>query len=188
MLRKAANDHVAAKTPYGRVVQTMDIGLSEPWEYCEPKAYLRYMSSLSDSYAEVMGSIDGPTKFSVVLYLDEICPGNPFRPDKARKLWGLYWACVQWPSWLLARSGFWPVLGLIKSSTLNNFPGGEGAFWKYIMRLFKNDIHIQLVYREERVPVTLSYIGTLADEAALKAVTDFKGASGIKICMDTLMH
>ena len=89
---------------------------------------------------------------------------------------------------MLARSGFWPVLGLIKSSTLNTFTGGEGAFWKHIVRIFKNDIHIQLVYREERVPVTLSYIGTLADEAALKAVADFKGASGIKICMDPSMH
>lgn len=159
-------------------------GLTEPWEYIEPRAYLRYMSSLSKSYVEVMGGSDGYTRFSVVLYLDEICPGNPFRPDKARKLWGFYWACPEWPAWLLARSSFWPVLGLIKSSTVNDFRGGLGCLCKHIVSLWKSDMQIQLVYLEKRVPISLTYRGTIADEAALKGMHDFKGASGIRLCMD----
>ena len=183
-LIKASRDHSTALTVYGRVVQTMQLpGLQEPWEFVEPKSYLRYMSTLSDSYAEVMNSTQGPTKFNVALYLDEICPGNPFRPDRARKLWSMYWACLEWPAWLLSRSGFWPVLGLIKSSTLNSLAGGEGMLWKCIMQLWKDDVRLQIVYKEQRIPISLSYKGTLADEAALKAINDFKGASGAKFCM-----
>ena len=185
LLTEASRDHSTALTVYGRVVQTMQLpGLEEPWEFVEPKSYLRYMSTLSDSYAEVMNSTQGPTKFTVILYLDEICPGNPFRPDKARKLWSMYWACLEWPAWLLSRSGFWPVLGLIKSSTLNSLAGGEGMLWKCIMQLWKDDVRLQIVYKEQRIPISLSYLGTLADEAALKAINDFKGASGIKFCME----
>ena len=188
LLTNASRDHSTALTVYGRVVQTMQLpGLDDPWEYVEPKAYLRYMSSLSDSYAEVMNSTEGPTNFNVILYLDEICPGNPFRPDKARKLWSMYWACLEWPSWLIARSGFWPILGLIKSSTLNALAGGEGMLWKCIMQLFKGGIRLQIVYKEQRIPISLTYKGTLADEAALKAVNDFKGASGIRFCMEPLL-
>ena len=52
------------------------------------------------------------------------------------------------------------------------------------LRLFKDDIHVQVVYKEERIPFTLKYAGTMADEDALKAANSFKGASGIKMCMD----
>ena len=52
------------------------------------------------------------------------------------------------------------------------------------MRLFKDDIHVQVVYKEERIPFILKYAGTMADEAALKGVNNFKGAGGIKCCMD----
>lgn len=73
LLTEASRDHSTALTVYGRVVQTMQLpGLEEPWEFVEPKSYLRYMSTLSDSYAEVMNSTQGPTKFTVILYLDNM--------------------------------------------------------------------------------------------------------------------
>ena len=69
------------------------------------------------------------------MYLDEIVPGNPFRQDQGRKIWGVYWACLEWPGWLLARSGFWPVLGIMKSKTIHDkLPGGVSAFWKHLVR------------------------------------------------------
>ena len=186
MLQKAAEEHAKAETPYGRVVQLMYFeGLEEPWEYCEPRAYLRYLSTLNGSYGEIMKKYSNGSILHVIMYLDEICPGNPFRQDQGRKIWGVYWACLEWPGWLLARSGFWPVLGIMKSSTINDkLPGGVSAFWKHIVRLFKDDIHVQVVYKEERIPFILKYAGTMADEAALKGVNNFKGAGGIKCCMD----
>ena len=55
VLTKAAAEHAKAETPYGRVVQLMYFeGLEEPWEYCEPRAYLRYLSTLNGSYGEIM--------------------------------------------------------------------------------------------------------------------------------------
>ena len=187
ILQAAGKDHSTATTAYGPVVQQMQILGIGKWEYCHPQAYLRYMSSLSDSYAEVfMHSECRTQKMSIVLYLDEIVPGNPFRPDKAWKLWSVYWCCLEWPAWILSRSGFWAALGVIRSQVLDDCPGGISLFWKHIVALFRDPgITLQLVYKESRIPCTLKYIGTLADEAALKAINSFKGASGIKCCMDS---
>lgn len=185
ILQKAAEDHAKTLTVYGPVVQQMNIPGIGTWEYCEPRAYLRHMSELSDGYVEALRSLNNQThNMSVVLYLDEIVPGNPFRPDKARKLWGVYWACLEWPGWVLARSAVWPVLGVIKSKTLDACPGGVSFFWKHIVGLFKDSMVVQLVHKEDRIPLTLKYAGTLGDESALKQVSCFKGASGIKCCMD----
>ena len=143
------------------------------------------MSTLSDSYVEVLGTQESRTqKMSVLLYLDEIVPGNPFRLDKGRKVWAVYWACLEWPGWVLARSAFWPIIGVIKSRTLDECPGGVSMFWKHIVGLFKDGLVVQLVHKEDRIPFTLTYAGTMADEAALKQISSFKGASGIKCCMD----
>ena len=69
----------------------------------------------------------------------------------------------------------------MKSKTIHDkLPGGVSAFWKHIVRLFKDDIHVQVVYKEERIPLTLKYAGTMADEDALKAANSFKGAWIVK--------
>ena len=67
---------------------------------------------------------------------------------------------------------------------MNALACGEGMLWRSIMHLWKDDIRLQIVYKEQRIPISLSYLGTLADEAALKAINDFKGAGGIKFCME----
>ena len=41
----------------------------------------------------------------------------------------------------------------------SSLQGGVSAFWKHIVRLFKDDIHVQVVYKEERIPLTLKYAG-----------------------------
>ena len=186
ILTAAGQDHSRAITVYGPVAQKMHIASLGNWDYADPKAYLRYMSTLSNDYAEVFMQCESRTqKLSVVCYLDEVVPGNPFRPDKARKFWSVYWCCLEWPGWILSRSAFWAVVGVVRSQELDKIPGGVSLFWKHVVALFKDPgITVQLVYKETRIPCTLKYVGTMADEAALKAINSFKGASGLKMCME----
>ena len=101
-LQRASKFHADAMTPYGRVIQVMHLGLRSlrKWEYIHPLALLHYLSVLSPAFGDIMldsvaSTVDN--KLHVVLYFDEITPGNPFRPEKSRALQCIYWACLDWP-------------------------------------------------------------------------------------------
>ena len=194
-LQRASVTHGNAMTPYGTVVQKVDLGIPgvEPWEYCHPLAYLRYINTLNNDFGEVMRScIAGAAgePLTVILYMDELCPGNPYRPEKARKLQGVYWCIQEWPDWILSRSAMWPVFGVLRSATLEKMRGGIGAFYAKILEMcFLDGSHTmshgaQLMYKGQPFSVTFKYGGFLADEDCLKKVHNYMGAQGIKACMD----
>ena len=131
-LEDATVQHGRSVTPYGTVIQQVDLGIPGvgPWEYCNPLAYLRYISTLNNAFGEVMKScIECGQALTMILYMDELCPGNLFRPEKGRKLQGVYWCIQEWPDWILKRSAMWPVLGVIRSATIEKMPGGISAFY-----------------------------------------------------------
>ena len=193
MLEDATVQHGREVTPYGTVIQQVDLRIPgiAPWEYCHPLAYLRYVSGLNNAFGEVMQSCIEPGKpLTVILYMDELCPGNPFRPEKGRKLVGIYWCILEWPDWILRRSAMWPVLGVILSATVESMEGGISAFYARILELcFTDGAHtmlngVQLVCNGKAFSVTFAYGGLLADEDCLKKVHGYKGAQGTKPCMD----
>ena len=84
-LEEATVQHGREETPYGTVIQHVDLRIPgvAPWEYCNPLAYLRYISGLNNAFGEVMKSCIEPGKpLTIILYMDELCPGNPYRPER----------------------------------------------------------------------------------------------------------
>jgi len=167
-LQKASVQHSDSVTPYGTVVQTVDFGMKgvAPWEYCHPAAYLRYISTLNDAFGKVMRACIDAARgepLTMILYLDELCPGNPYRPEKARKLQGVYWCIQEWPDWILNRSAMWPVFGVLRSATVDKMPGGIGAFYAKVLSMCFVDGHhtmdqgVQLVCNEHAISVTFKY-------------------------------
>ena len=106
-VQQAGVRHANATTPYGPVVQHMDLnipGIDSNWEYVHPCAFLYHISTLTNEFGAVMHSCFRPGEpMCIVLYMDELCPGTLFRTDKAR-IQAVYSCCLQWPSWLLNRS------------------------------------------------------------------------------------
>ena len=192
-LQDASVQHGRSVTPYGTVNQQVDLGILsvESWEYCNPLAYLRYISTLNNAFGEVMKScIECGQALTMILYMDELCPGNPFRPEKGRKLQGVYWCIQEWPDWILKRSAMWPVFGVIRSATVDKMPGGISAFYAEVLDMcFLSGSHTmqhgaQLACNGESFHVNFKYGGLLADEDCLKKVHNYKGVQGIKPCMD----
>ena len=184
-LEEAACDHSGAMTPYGKVVQNMSVpGLDEPLEFVDPRAYTRYLSTLNESFGDIFNKL--PSKeCTVILYIDELIPGNPFRPDKARKAQCVYWAVLQWPQWLISRSAIWPPLTLIRSDRVENVSGGISGLFSALLSIFTKKLNVQIiVHGTDRLSLCLVYGGLMADEKALKEVFDYKGAGGLKACMD----
>ena len=189
-LQDSMERHSKADTPYGKVVQLMEMNLPElqHWEYCHPMALLYHLSTISDHFAEVMNKSKSDDRaMRIVIYVDECEPGNPLRPEKSRMLQCVYWAFVDWPAWLLRRSGAWPVFGFMRSIHADMLPGGESdlmrrvllTFWPPEGHSFSKGIVIN--HKDKCEIIRADFAGFLADDAAHTAIGCKMGASGTHI-------
>lgn len=187
-LKAAMEEHSQVQTPYGRVVQTMQLAPGLTWEFCNPLCLLYHLSCISAPFASLMRSIT--TEFvplRVVLYIDACEPGDPLRPDNNRKVECLYWTFAEFPQWLLQRSGAWFVFGYIRSKVVaEKLRGGTSELMARVIKAFFEpniDGHcfgrgVDLVYEETRYKVTAKLGGILADDDAHTYAQGLKGATG----------
>ena len=101
-MHKPLEELHSVQTPYGPLFRHMHIGLPRlpTIEIVNPMAYLHYMSSLSNNFAELLvnASESGNRELRIVFYLDTIAPGNPLRPEKSRTTECLYWTIIDFPT------------------------------------------------------------------------------------------
>ena len=189
-LHNATTCHSTSITPYGRVVQYMQLPLEKlpNWEYINPLALLYYLSSICVPFGNMMRESNTPgVPMKIIIYIDEICPGNPLRPEKSRTLQALYWACAEWPQHVLQRTAAWPTFGTIRSTLVSDhLPGGVPAllrrvlttFWPQDGNSFSRGISITVANMP--LVITAVFGGFLADDKALTEIGDGKGASGFQ--------
>ena len=189
-MAQSASEHANTNTPYGRVVQQIDLPVPDlpQWEYCNPLAYMYHVSTLSDDFCRVMTDCLQPQEPAhIILYIDEVVPGNPFRPKRSRTIQCIYWMVEQWPEWLIGRSAAWPILGVLRSTFLDSYPGGISGFFAKILRIMfmdENSFAQSVIITRREGPQLLlrgEYHGTIADEKALKEIHGYKGASGSSV-------
>ena len=191
-MSQAVGDHANASTPYGKVIQQMSLPLTKLplWDYVHPMALLYYLALISTAFGDMMAESAVPgVPMRVIIYIDEICPGNPLRPDKARTLQAIYWCLADWPQWILQRTAAWPVFGTIRSSIVKLLPGGVQqlmknilyVFWPITGHSFANGVTIHV--NKTPIIITGVFAGFLADEKAHKELSGTKGASGSQICI-----
>ena len=72
-------------------------------ECINPFAYLYLLSSISTSFGTMMKDCakDPTTPLRLILYIDEVNPGNPLRPDRGRTTHAIQWSFADWPAWTL---------------------------------------------------------------------------------------
>ena len=191
-LDTAQTEHATADTPYGPVCQEMDLEVVgfRLWRYCHLLAYMYYLSKISTSFADLMMSsnTDG-TPNRLIIYIDEVCPGNPLRPEKSRTLQAIYWAFAEWPQHVLQRTAAWPVFGTLRSTIADKVPGGVAGLMTKVLAVFfaaagpsfANGVHI--CKGPTTRLITAVFGGFLMDEKAHNQVFGSKGASGTKCCM-----
>ena len=75
---------VRATTPYGVVLQYMDLtveGKLYRWPFLDPFATLWYSCQICPGYALMLRDSLAGTVGGIVIYADEVTPGNVLRPD-----------------------------------------------------------------------------------------------------------
>ena len=65
---------------------------------------------------------------SLVLYGDEVVPGNVLRHDGGRKVFCFYWAFLEWPVWILHYSDAWILFGALRTKLIAKVKGGQRCF------------------------------------------------------------
>ena len=186
-LRNAQIKHGEATTPYGQVVQSISTGITglASWQICHPMALMWYLSTISSFFADLFSPFADGVALRVVIYIDEICPGNPLRPDKARTLQAIYWCIADWPQWLLQRTAIWPAFGTIRSTLVEKLPGRVSQLMNMILHVFwpehgqsmTRGVTLVMKHKTPRI-ITACFAGFLADEKAHNQGVGTKGASG----------
>lgn len=95
-IREARNSMVKQMTPYGRIHQTLSLDGLE-LEVQSPHAMLHHAARTSAAFSDMLrrSAQRAPSslasKWRVLLYLDEVLPGNNLAYKNTRKLLAFYW-------------------------------------------------------------------------------------------------
>ena len=127
--------------------------------------------------------------WSLVVYADEIVPGNVLAPDPQRRLWAAYASFLELGSYCLQQEHGWLCVGLIRSSILSRVAAGMSQWIGEIIRnIFGQPVEGQ------QIPVALTRRGRvhlfaarlsmiLQDGGAHKALWSCKGDAGTRFCL-----
>ena len=197
-VKRSRQAAIAAETPHGPLLRewtlTTEEGKEEKVHYLDPIACLwhalqtcsKFRQFFSAAAAASPCSVHSPWR--VVVYADEVTPGNQLKPTNKRKLQTFYWSLLELGPRALQSEDGWFVLTTVRSATVASFRDKLTQLCKFCLRCFtepgRNFSHgLNLTWpgRDDFVLVANVSI-LLGDEAALKQMLEFKGASGKVLC------
>lgn len=162
------------------------------WEFLSPQLLLQRAlgegGALADLFERRLTSVrpSPEAPWDLILYYDEITPGNVLRPDNKRKFMSVYMSFKQLGA-ALFREESWLTISVVRMNQVHDVLGGWSRMLAEIMRhMFCKaesfiDVGVSLALREPTL--MFARLGVvIADEAALKMMIDAKGASGLRPC------
>ena len=137
--------------------------------------------------SEALRSSEGG-KLDMLFYLDEVCPGNVLKLDNRRKFWALYASFRQFQQHRLCREVTWLPLAAIRTSIVHTIPGGISCVVRHLMKSMFEDskwtsVGFPIMADDGPALVRVVFGSMIADEAAIKATFMFKGAAGLRPCL-----
>ena len=121
----------------------------------------------------------------LILYVDEITPGNPLRPDNKRNIMAIYASWLELGDFLRTEEA-WLTLGIMRTSIMKTIRGGVSSAVKTVLRaLFVGSRSMSSagILLPAGDLLFCKFHRFLSGEGAGKAVWCCKGASGIKPCI-----
>ena len=181
-----------------RVLTTLHLPLQAggafSWDVALPQQLLPHLFAKCEGFRAVFArSLTlAPCSFGrpwrLVLYHDEITPGNPLRPDNRRKIVAFYISFLELGSSFLRTEDAWLLLGTLRSSVVKNVLGGISNVTRRLLRaLFLGPQGLRdggIMLGDAQGLFFATFCRLLSDEAAGKAVWCVKGASGLRPCID----
>lgn len=155
--------------------------------FVQPVPVLESMCQANSKFADLLSAALTKTagRLSLVVYHDEITPGNVLKTDNHLKTTALYFSLLELGPSCLQKELCWIPAGLILHNSAQNLSGGLSAWVRYFVTTLLPNLEgaAPVTFKAGRVlPALFSIRMFLFDEAAMKATADSKGASGTKPC------
>ena len=94
-IRGARDAMCMVMTPFGTLHQKVVVAGGVEIEVCTPAAMLWHASRLAPIQRLLERALRQPGPLHVVLYADEVSPGNQLAHKQARKTWAWYWSVLE---------------------------------------------------------------------------------------------
>ena len=157
------------------------------WHVAHPLRLLAYyckhsdaFRSLFDKHAQTRGA---DHTYRLIMYYDEVTPGNLLRLDNARKFWAVYCSCLDFGE-ALQQSDAWLPIGMLRTAQSKLLAGNFAAAFAGLIRSL-DPLETATVVLPTAGPrlIRATVHNHLGDEAALKRGLDVKGSAGTLPCI-----
>ena len=188
-MQKDVEDLANHNTPYGKLVQTLDLGIADGQiPFINPFALLFWVSCACVEFGDLLRQ-SVTDRARIVFYCDETKAGNVLRPDEGRSLQCIYWTLMDIPSWFRVRKFGWFTFSVTRSKLVNKLQGRISFVWRKVLGVFFGDmwnfesVGVRCVSSTGRFILRATFGCILGDEKAIREVWSVKGASGTKMCL-----
>ena len=149
VFREARNFQNKKATHHGAIIQTIELvakdGTLKPMHVANPFAVLYTAVSECTPFATFMYQrlkefpCSPERPWNVVMYSDEVTPGNPLATLNERKFQAVYWSFLEFGPSALSREEAWFIVATSYSTHVVAFAAGLSQAFSGIMKLFWPD-------------------------------------------------
>ena len=201
-IKRARDSETRGETSMGAIFQSLTVNIQDKEgrlkEHVLPMVYLpallaHCLASLQGfrdffvgKLLETPSSLHAPWR--ILLYGDEITPGNALKPVNSRKLHAIYLSFAEFGDKVHAEQ-YWFTILVARSDIVNKIPGGLSELFKLMLQAMQKppfDLSQGCMLDLGQGQHHMFFAETsvlVADESCLKYVWDVKGASGSVPCM-----
>ena len=203
--------HRSWEVLYEQVGKVVDIKLpdsSVQWPILSFKKALEHLVQVSDTFKMLLRQAwqrkpcTRAQPWSLILYGDEVVPGNVLRPDNHRKVFGWYCTIKEFGPTVTKHEIAWIPIGVLRSCLVKHSKGGISVATKELVRstflddaLSTEGVCLNLDVEGGSFATLYFKLGNLvADADGHRAMWSCKGASGKLMCpcctnvVDDTMH
>ena len=195
-LKRSRQEELKSDDLQGEVIRELEFhseGKAHKITYIHPLSMLKHFCGTCPPFANMMRKalLKYPslptTPWNLVIYSDEVVPGNTLRHDNKRKLQTIYWSFQQFDHQNLSHDYLWFTLTTIRSNRVKDM-GGMSVVLANVSQTFFTEpggLHItglNLSLGNEFFSVWAFISTMISDHDALKQALEMKGTSGLKIC------
>ena len=198
-MRQGRDEVATMMTSYGRMLKPMQVvdkhGTTVDLPMACPFSSVVYALEESDSFRSFFkhrlslkpSSPEDP--WTIVLYCDEVTPGNPLSTSNRRKFHAFYWSFIELGTEALSHEESWFILLTEFSTFVNDIQGGLSACFAAAIKAFFKDgldmarggITLSLDGQDTKLFAKLGSV--LLDGGAHKYVWGARGDGASKFCL-----
>jgi hypothetical protein len=199
-LRQSRDQNIYAETPFGPILQFVDVVAKDDSikqiPVANPFAALWTAATTCDPFRVFLRNklLQKPPTFEepwrLVLYSDEVTPGNPLGTNNKRKFHAIYWSFLELGASALSREESWFCTLSEYSTVINSIHAGLSQAFSAIIKLFFSSdgfnfetVGINLPFDTNDIRLFAKLGVIIQDGGAHKSVWSSRGDAASKYCL-----